>query len=511
MSQVARIRRISFRGVPAYLGVHNGDPIYSGNPQRVAEWMCDGYRTRFNQHRSNRCKYVYREGQKVLGEDGKPLLTPIGSSTTAISDAQSRQQFPHLAAIPSLVLQAPEKLENVEWFAGTKRRKTLIAKGKKGGRMPGFRSRKRGDRRFSCWFNGGRNATLHRTGKRSAMVVISGRNPTDCGRPGRWKLRFHITVSQEIRPYTRVDVDLSTNRVAFTSAPRAVDRSQATGTVGIDRGVEITAATSDGELFTVPDTRDLDNRIAHYQKRMARSRRMAEAAGRDWKTATRYRHYRSRCADLQAHRAAVKNDALHKFTTRIARSYDTVVVEALAVAAMSHSAKGTIEQPGKCVSRKATLNRRIREARWSRMLDQLTYKTGSTEDVTKVVTVNPAHTSQRCHQCGHIAAENRDSQAVFRCVQCGHADNADVNAARNILAQHQQGWTIPARSKGKTATTSVVTAPAMKRKPPALIASQRGGYSGIPVLQGGEDVKSPSAGAAPSTVGMTEFVAGGVD
>ena len=43
------------------------------------------------------------------------------------------------------------------------------------------------------------------------------------------------------------------------------------------------------------------------------------------------------------------------------------------------------------------------------------------------------HTSQTCHRCGHVAAENRPTQAEFRCVSCGHAGNADVNAALNIL------------------------------------------------------------------------------
>ena len=38
------------------------------------------------------------------------------------------------------------------------------------------------------------------------------------------------------------------------------------------------------------------------------------------------------------------------------------------------------------------------------------------------------------HACGHVAAENRKSQAVFGCVACGHVAHADVNAALNILA-----------------------------------------------------------------------------
>ena len=45
--------------------------------------------------------------------------------------------------------------------------------------------------------------------------------------------------------------------------------------------------------------------------------------------------------------------------------------------------------------------------------------------------VNPAHTSQRCHACGHTERANR-SGTEFKCRNCGHADNADVNAALNI-------------------------------------------------------------------------------
>ena len=50
-----------------------------------------------------------------------------------------------------------------------------------------------------------------------------------------------------------------------------------------------------------------------------------------------------------------------------------------------------------------------------------------------VVRVDPRHTSQTCAGCGHVSPENRKSQAVFRCVSCGHEDHADLNAARNIL------------------------------------------------------------------------------
>jgi len=43
---------------------------------------------------------------------------------------------------------------------------------------------------------------------------------------------------------------------------------------------------------------------------------------------------------------------------------------------------------------------------------------------------------QHCSACGRVAAESRESQALFRCVACNFACNADTNAARNIAAGH---------------------------------------------------------------------------
>jgi IS605 OrfB family transposase len=52
--------------------------------------------------------------------------------------------------------------------------------------------------------------------------------------------------------------------------------------------------------------------------------------------------------------------------------------------------------------------------------------------------VNPAYTSQRCHVCGHTERGNRSGE-VFRCRVCDHTDNADLNAARNILDRFLSG------------------------------------------------------------------------
>jgi len=69
------------------------------------------------------------------------------------------------------------------------------------------------------------------------------------------------------------------------------------------------------------------------------------------------------------------------------------------------------------------------------------------------VKVNPAYTSQRCHQCGHTCKESRESQAVFLCRRCAWTGNADYNAAVNIVEAALEQWARthgPAGSKGET-------------------------------------------------------------
>lgn len=50
----------------------------------------------------------------------------------------------------------------------------------------------------------------------------------------------------------------------------------------------------------------------------------------------------------------------------------------------------------------------------------------------RVHLTNPAYTSQTCPSCGCISRENRKTQELFECIECGHESNADLNAAINI-------------------------------------------------------------------------------
>jgi hypothetical protein len=52
----------------------------------------------------------------------------------------------------------------------------------------------------------------------------------------------------------------------------------------------------------------------------------------------------------------------------------------------------------------------------------------------EIVHVPAAYTSITCSACGSRCRESRESQADFGCITCGCEDNADVNAAKNLLA-----------------------------------------------------------------------------
>lgn len=71
-----------------------------------------------------------------------------------------------------------------------------------------------------------------------------------------------------------------------------------------------------------------------------------------------------------------------------------------------------------------------------------------------LILVDPAYTSQTCSVCGYVDAENRKTQKRFHCLHCGREENADVNAAKNILAK---GLGISSLAESQSTLSSRVT------------------------------------------------------
>lgn len=191
--------------------------------------------------------------------------------------------------------------------------------------------------------------------------------------------------------------------------------------VGVDRGVTVFAALSDGAKIAPANHGKAALRsLSRAQRKLARKVRGSN---------NRRKQVR-RVARIQARVAAARKDFLHKHSTAIAKNHGAVVLEKLEVRSMVSSARGTADKPGRNVRAKAGLNRSILDQGWGMFRTMLAYKL--TERGGLLVEVSPRNTSRECAECGAVDAGSRQGQR-FRCVACGHEAHADTNAAKNIL------------------------------------------------------------------------------
>ncbi|MGB9305241.1 MAG: transposase, partial [Mycobacterium sp.] len=235
------------------------------------------------------------------------------------------------------------------------------------------------------------------------------------------RFRWTRAIAGTVKSY-RVTLDRSGRwHSAFAVIPEPVAGPSDGSVVGIDRGVAVTVALSTGELLCVPGLSGGEaKRLRRLQRRLARARC---GSGRRARTKLAIARLRAREADR-------RRDWVEKTSTEVARRFDTIRVEDLKVRAMTRSARGTRQCPGTNVAQKRGLNRQISRQGWGMLVTRLQHKAAG-----RLERVSAAFTSQRCSDCGHVAPENRKSQAVFCCVACGAGPcNADVNAARNIAA-----------------------------------------------------------------------------
>lgn len=190
--------------------------------------------------------------------------------------------------------------------------------------------------------------------------------------------------------------------------------------VGIDMGVSLVVADSDGNMVKAID----------FEHELVKLRRYYQALSRKQKGSNNRRKAKQKLARQNLRIADMRKDFLHKLSSGY--SENQVIVEELKIRNMTRSAKGTPEKPGRNVKAKSGLNRSILKNGWAMFFQMLDYKTGG----NLLVRVPPEYTSQTCNVCGHASKANRKSQSRFRCIACGHEENADVNAAKNILNIH---------------------------------------------------------------------------
>jgi putative transposase len=236
------------------------------------------------------------------------------------------------------------------------------------------------------------------------------------------RFRWSRPVPPNARSY-RVTMDRSGRwHVAFAAIPDPIPAPGNEQAVGIDRGVVVSAALSNGELLHSQGlTARERKRMRRLERKLARARRGSNRRGR-------VKHAMARLRTRETDR---RKDWAEKASTDIARRFDVIRVEDLQISNMTRSARGARECPGRNVRAKAGLNQGILRSGWGPLVRRLEDKAPG-----RVEKINPAYTSKRCSACGQVDGKSRESQAAFRCTACGYACHADVNAARNIAAGH---------------------------------------------------------------------------
>lgn len=227
--------------------------------------------------------------------------------------------------------------------------------------------------------------------------------------------------------------------------PEQIEALASLRVAGADRGVTNPLVLDTGEMLAHAVASPADARFEARLQRVkarkqealrARHGRPAGASLKGLEIPAALRKARARLRRFRAKLVRRRRDMIHKITSALVARFDVIVLEDLVTVAMTASARGTAEAPGRRVAQKAGLNRAILDRAWGEFARQLAYKlrwASRRRGMKKILLrVDPAHTSQTCFSCKRVDGGSRQSQARFLCTGCGHEDHADVNAARNI-------------------------------------------------------------------------------
>jgi putative transposase len=224
-----------------------------------------------------------------------------------------------------------------------------------------------------------------------------------------------VSMTPSGRYYVSVRVDEPVNNMP-----------KATGIIGIDVGLTAFATASNGAKFHSPRP---------LKRKMAQLKRAQKALSRKQKGSKNRGKAKLKVAKIHQKISDIRNDFLHKLTTKLVRENQTIVTEDLNVRGMmaNHCLAGAISDSG-----------------WGEFFRQIDYKCEWYERTRiKINRFYPSTKRMSC--CGHVQ-DVALSERIVTCQKCGKIHDRDVNAAINIkaagLAVSACGGTIrPGRSR----------------------------------------------------------------
>ena len=283
---------------------------------------------------------------------------------------------------------------------------------KKQGGYPTFRSRARNNSvRFQCW--NGPHAN-----------VVFGKDSVKFPRIGRIRYNRHMKPHGRFGQASIVKdgrwfyVCLTCDQGKREIAP------DCNNAIGLEWSVAAPITLSDGTRMEAdPGLEVLEEKAKREQRKVSRCK----------KGSNRRRKRVARLAATRRKQAARRKGRAHEFTTRVVREHSVIALENTKVKDLTASAKGTRAKPGKLVQEKADVNRWILNVAPYQTRQMLEYKAAGRGGTVIAVDLDDSDTATPCFACGSVSDSPRKSRANFVCGDCGHEENADLNAARNIL------------------------------------------------------------------------------
>ncbi|WP_052128472.1 RNA-guided endonuclease InsQ/TnpB family protein [Neosynechococcus sphagnicola] len=240
--------------------------------------------------------------------------------------------------------------------------------------------------------------------------------------PQSWEIRT-VTVTREVNGWY---ASLLLRDDSIPDLPKkTIDELQSVN--GVDRGIKKIAAMADG---TVDPNPNIGKRFQRHLE--IRQRRLSRK-----KKGSKNRFKAHQCvARLHQKIRRVRDDFQWKLARKIAASADVIGFEDLNIKGMKARCKprkdpetGMFIQNGQAA--KSALNKAISDASWYNLRVKTEHQANKLGHW--VIDVPAHHTSQECSQCHYVSPGNRDGEK-FVCENCGHHEDADVDAAV-VIAQ----------------------------------------------------------------------------
>jgi putative transposase len=181
--------------------------------------------------------------------------------------------------------------------------------------------------------------------------------------------------------------------------------------VGVDLGIADYAITSDGEKHNLPETlKKLHKKVKKLSSKLSKAK---NGSKRQKKLKKSRRKTQNRIANI-------KNNALNCLSKKLVIENDIICTENLAVKQMLSNKRYA---PA------------IHKLSWGEFSRQLRYKAENSG--VKLIAINRYFASSPiCNKCNNKNQHMNDTRnRILTCTHCGHTDDRDINAAKNILRE----------------------------------------------------------------------------